>query len=98
VKRPSVGTQGPWVNWEEADILLWSNVTQDIGIRASAPVLATLIDRERGISVFAYDDRGMDITALLAGKIDPLYARFDAWPLDYDRPRMAEVCGQRSAG
>jgi len=67
------------------------------GIRPSAPVLATLIDRERGISVFAYDDRGMDITALLAGKIDPLYARFDAWPLNYDRRRMAEVFGQRSA-
>ena len=79
------------VTWEEADILLWSNIGQEIGIRPAAPVLTTLIDRERAIAVTAYDDRGMDVTALLPEELTALYRHFDAWLLDDDRPRMAEA-------
>ena len=83
------------VTWEEADILLWSNIGQDIGIRPVAPVLATLIDRERAIAVLAYDDRGMDVTALVPEELIALYRHFDAWLLDHDRPRMAAAFGRR---
>lgn len=85
----------PWkhravnLTWDQADILLWSNIGQDIGVRPVAPVLAKLVDIERGVSVYAYDDRGMDITALEPQEIVSLSKDFDSWLLDYDRPRMA---------
>jgi hypothetical protein len=87
----------PWkhrainLTWDQADILLWSNIGQDIGIRPVAPVLAKLVDMERGVSVYAYDDRGMDITALEAQDIANLSTEFNSWLLDYDRPRMAHA-------
>jgi len=33
----------------------------------------------------------MDVTALADEMIQPLYARFDAWLLDHDRPRMSDA-------
>ena len=77
----------------QADILLWINIAREIAVRPIAPVLTRLVDRDREIRVFAYDDRGMDITALEPSRIAPLYKEFDEWLLDYDRPRMAEVFG-----
>jgi hypothetical protein len=43
------------------------------------------------VTVYAYDDRGMDITALGPDPIVELYTRFDTWLLDHDRPRMSEA-------
>ncbi len=86
------------VTWDEADILIWNNLAQDIGVEPRAPVLSKLVDRTRGIVVNAYDDRGMDVIALTPGPIAGLYRRFDAWLLDYDRPRMAEAFGPRAKG
>ena len=77
--------------WDQADILLWSNIACDIGVKPKAPVLSKLVDVARGVTVYAYDDRGMDITALSADPIAELYTRFDAWLLDCDRPRMSEA-------
>jgi hypothetical protein len=84
----------PWahravkLNWEQADILLWNQVAHDLGITPQAPVMSKFVDLERGVSVNAYDDRGMDVTALNKLAISRLYTEFDAWLLDYDRPRM----------
>jgi Domain of unknown function (DUF3885) len=77
------------LTWDQADILLWSNIGHEIGISPVAPVISTLVDTERLITAFAYDDRGMDITAINADAIVDLYDHFDAWLLDYDRPRMS---------
>jgi Domain of unknown function (DUF3885) len=79
------------VTWDQADILLWNQVAQDVGVTPQAPVLSKLVDIERGVTVYAYDDRGMDITALSPDPIMELYTRFDGWLLDYDRPRMSEA-------
>lgn len=84
------------VSWNEADGLLWSNIAREIGIRPTAPVLAVLADFERGVSVYAYDDRGMDISAVSREEIAGLYSEFDPWLLDYDRPRMADVFSSNS--
>ena len=78
-------------NWDQADILLWNNIAQEIGVRPTAPVLSTLVDRELAISVLAYDDRGLDTTALTPGPIRHLYIEYEPWLLDYDRVRMAEA-------
>jgi hypothetical protein len=87
----------PWqhravgITWDQADILLWNQVAKDLGVAPQAPVLSKLVDVERGVTVHAYDDRGMDITALDPCPIAELHARFDAWLLDHDRLRMAEA-------
>jgi Domain of unknown function (DUF3885) len=79
------------LTWDQADILLWSNIAVDMGVTPQAPVISKLVDVERDVTVNAYDDRGMDITALNADRVSGLYARFDGWLLDYDRPRMASA-------
>jgi hypothetical protein len=87
----------PWLHravrltWDQADILLWNQVAHDMGVTPQAPVMSKLVDVERGVSVNAYDDRGMDITALSKEPIWELYTRFDACLLDCDRPRMSEA-------
>lgn len=79
------------VTWDQADILLWNQIAHDIGVAPQAPVNAKLVDLERGVVVHAYDDRGLDVTALGPTAISDLYRRFDSWLLDYDRPRMASA-------
>ena len=80
-----------YVGWRQAEILLWNQIARELGVSPQAPVATKLIDERRGVCVFAYDDRGMDVTALSADAISPLCEQFDSWLLDYDRPRMAEV-------
>lgn len=87
----------PWdqravsLTWEEADVLLWNQIAQDLGVAPRAPVFAKLVDLERGICVNAYDDRGMDIIALTKEPLVSLYEECNDWLLDYDRARMAAV-------
>jgi hypothetical protein len=56
--------------------------------------MSKLLDVERGISVHAYDDRGMDITGPAREAIAELRAQYDEWLLDYDRSRTLGVLGQ----
>ncbi|WP_332770839.1 DUF3885 domain-containing protein [Phenylobacterium sp.] len=79
------------LTWEQADILLWNQIAHEIGVMPQAPVMSKLIDLERGVSVNAYDDRGLDITSIAKESISGLYKRFDTWLLDHDRPRMAKA-------
>ena len=75
------------------DILIWGAVACEMPIQPWAPVVAYMFDPDASIEAFVYDDRGMDVTALTAEALLPLYRRYDAWLLDYDRPRMAEAFG-----
>lgn len=87
----------PWLHravkltWDQADILLWNQVAQDMGVAPRAPINSKLVDLTRGVSVHAYDDRGMDITSITKESIAGLYQLFDKWLLDYDRVRITEV-------
>jgi hypothetical protein len=87
----------PWLHravnltWDQADILLWNQVAQDMGVARRAPINSKLVDLTRGVSVYAYDDRGMDISSISKHSIAGLYERFDKWLLDYDRIRMAKA-------
>jgi hypothetical protein len=87
----------PWVHravrltWDQADILLWNQIAHDIGVTPQVPVTSKLVDMERGVSVYAYDDRGMDITALDKEPITEVHTRFDSWLLDGDRPRISKA-------
>lgn len=75
------------------DTLLWTSIVHEMPITPKAPVLSWLIDFETGVMLHVYDDRGMDVRALTRDAIEPLYRRFDAWLLDYDRPRMTVAFG-----
>ena len=52
------------------------------------PASPYLIDWQREIIVFPYDDRGMDIVATSRTTLQPTYDLFRNWLLDHDRPRM----------
>jgi len=84
------------ITWDKVDILLWNQVAHDLLVQPEAPVLTRLVDVARGVTVYAYDDRGMDITAVSPDPILELYSRFDHWLLDYDRARMSEAFAPRT--
>lgn len=75
------------------DVLLWCSVAYEMGITPTAPVISYLADFDRGVTLYVYDDRGMDVTAFEPGPLRELYAARDEWLLDYDRERMAEAFG-----
>lgn len=87
----------PWaqravsLTWEQADILLWNQIAQDLGVAPRAPVFAKFVDLARGVCVNAYDDRGMDVTSLNREPLQELYLQCGNWLLDYDRSRMAAI-------
>ena len=87
----------PWtqlavsLTWEQADILLWNQIAQDLGVAPRAPVFAKFVDLERGVCVNAYDDRGMDVTSLTREPLEEQYSQCGAWLLEEDRSRMAMV-------
>lgn len=58
-----------------------------------APVASWLVDFDVGVSLFIYDDRGMDVRALWREALDAVYRQFDAWLLDHDRARMTAAFG-----
>jgi hypothetical protein len=75
------------------DLMLWSNLAQDLGVRPVAPAHCRFVDPQRGILLNAYDDRGMDVVALDLATLADFRVRRDAWVLDYDRDRIAQVFG-----
>ena len=70
------------------DALLWCSLAYEMPVKPKAPVVSYLADFERGVLLHIYDDRGMDVSALTASALMPVYRAFDPWLLDYDRDRM----------
>lgn len=80
-----------YLTWEQVDILLWSQIAQDLGVSPRAPVFAKFVDMAREVCVNVYDDRGMDVTCLTKEPLEELYTQCDSWLLDFDRSRMAAI-------
>ena len=76
------------------DVLLWCAVSLETAITPKAPVISYLIDFDRGISLYVYDDRGMDVTAVDRDSLLRVYRARREWLLDYDRARMIEAFGE----
>ena len=72
------------------DNLLWHAIAYEMAITPVSPIVPYLVDFERGILLHVYDDRGMDLISLNANNLLPIYEKWDAWLLDFDRPRMAQ--------
>jgi hypothetical protein len=76
-------------NMPSRDVLLWCAVSYEMAITPKAPVLSYLIDRDRGILLHVYDDRGMDVTGLTRESLHTTYRDRTDWLLDFDRARMS---------
>lgn len=74
------------------DALLWANIARELGVTPKARWLPRvfIVDFERRLILFAYDDRGMDVIAMAREPLQPIYDQFGDWLLDYDRARMDE--------
>lgn len=73
------------------DTLIWTSIVYEMEIEPKTPIISYFVDFKTGVQLHIYDDRGMDVHALDRKTIEPLYSEFDAWLLDYDRPRMAKA-------
>lgn len=77
---------------QKMEELLWLALASDLGIRPAAIGSKTwLVDFDNAIILHAYDDRGLDIVAMDAQVLQPVYDTFKAWLLDYDRQKMDRV-------
>jgi hypothetical protein len=77
------------------DVILWAAVAKEMAVAPKAPIAGYLYDPERQVLMHVYDDRGMDLTALDAGRLDQAYRQFNDWLLDYDRPRIDAIFADR---
>jgi len=85
------------------DVLLWAAVAQEMRVTPTinpgsfAQTSIYLVDFAARTILHVYDDRGMDVVALEARPLRPLYRRFNAWLLDCDRDRMDATFGKHAA-
>jgi hypothetical protein len=71
--------------------ILWSPLAGDFAsIRPQVGASVYLFDLERGLIVFPYDDRGMDVVGNDRQFLTHLYHKYDRYLLDYDREVMAK--------
>jgi len=72
------------------DALLWTCVSNESPVEPTPGGLQTIhiVDFERKIALWIYDDRGMDLIAMEKTALQPYYQQFNPWLLDYDRAAM----------
>jgi hypothetical protein len=73
------------------DTLLWHAIALEMPIYPSAPVVIFLLEPNTSVMMHVYDDRGMDVNALDAAKLNGLHSYYADWLLDYDRERMTNL-------
>lgn len=71
--------------------LLWGALARELSIKPKLGWRLVIAAPDLGLLACPYDDRGMDITGPNTERLTKLYHQFDAWLLDYDRERMAEM-------
>lgn len=75
----------------QRDILLWHAIAREMPIEPSVNVVSFFLHPTRELLLYAYDDRGMDLTGAHSKELFAAYERFDGWLLDHDRARAAEI-------
>lgn len=74
--------------------VLWLAMASDFGpIEPRVNARVRIVDPERKVCLYPYDDRGMDVVgdrAVLAAA----YRAYNAWLLDFDRARMDAMFGE----
>jgi hypothetical protein len=76
--------------------LIWSAVTTDLvsSLRPNPRCRVYLFNRNKGIVVHAYDDRGMDVISRRTSVLTGLYERHYDLLLDYDIEAMRQTFAQ----
>ena len=80
-------------NAADRDVIIWCALAYEMSIHPKAPVTSFLVDFERGILAYVYDDRGMDVTALERDTLLEIYQTRNDWLLRYDKDRIVEAFG-----
>ncbi len=80
------------------DGLLWGALGVDLGIRPRLLARVYLADPERGLLLYPYDDRGMDVIGPDRERLRELFARFHDYLLAYDLARMEGFFAPGGAG
>ncbi len=97
---PDQGGQRAFLSFrfEKSDLrkFLWGSAAKDFGyIAPSLHAHAYIYSPTKRFLVLPYDDRGTDIIGCDRVSIEPLYRKYNAWLLDYDRERMDAVFAER---
>ena len=69
---------------------IWASLANEMPIAPRIYCLARayIMDMKRGLILYPYDDRGMDVVATSPDLLHPCYVQFNDWLLDYDRERI----------
>lgn len=67
---------------------LWCAMATDIMVKPCPRACFYLFDLDKGVEVFPYDDRGMDVIGKDTDLLQSLYNKFNSYLLDYDREAM----------
>ena len=75
---------------DQISALLWAALAHDLSITPKARWIDSIyiVDFERKLIGFPYDDRGLDVAAADSAPLRPLYEKRNGWLLDYDREIM----------
>lgn len=78
-----------YVSSSQLQNILWSPLAQDFtSILPQLRCLVYLFDLDRGLIVFPYDDRGMDVVGNDLNFLARLYQKYNHYLLGYDREKM----------
>jgi len=74
--------------------LLWCALSLDLRIRPCPECSVYLLNLERRVMAFPYDDRGMDVVGPNRQALKTLYLKYSSYLLDHDRGVMDQTFGQ----
>lgn len=79
------------INSTNVHSILWAIISNEIGIKPTAEIMAYFIDLDSGIVAHPYDDRGIDIVANSKEALDSCYMKYKEWLLNYDRKKIDAI-------
>jgi hypothetical protein len=83
---------------KDVTALLWSSISSETPIAPRMPWFAGcvhIVDFGRGIALWVYDDRGMDLVATSRDVLLPIYERFQTWLYAPERSAMDSLSAHR---
>ena len=70
--------------------MLWAALASDLGVQPQVSGAFRILDLDKRVLAFPYDDRGLDVIGDFA-RLESAYQRFNNWVLEHDRVRMKRI-------